>query len=57
MIDVDPKAITADSELKGLDGRALGSAALVRLIEEVRNTPAGVVDLTAYNRTYHRHNR
>jgi len=32
------------------------SPALGRLIEEVRNED-GEVRLTAYNRTYHRHNR
>ncbi|MFK0690927.1 YhhA family cyclophane-containing RiPP [Mesorhizobium sp. IMUNJ 23033] len=36
--------------------KAFGSAALMRLIEEVRNdeSPQG---RTAYDRTYHRHNR
>ena len=35
---------------------SIGSAALARLVEEVRNKgePASS---TAYNRTYHRHNR
>ena len=33
----------------------LGSAALARLIEEVR--VGEVVKLDVYNRTYHRHNR
>jgi hypothetical protein len=41
-----------------LDLDAVDSVALRRLIEEVRNTggPA-TADQTAYNRTYHRHNR
>lgn len=45
------------------DGReiqadALGSVALARLVDEVKNagdSPLG--NPTAYNRTYHRHNR
>ena len=34
------------------------SPALTRIVEEVRNDRTGVPDsTTAYNRTYHRHNR
>ena len=41
-----------------LEVRDLGSVALARLIEEVRNNEAGeLASPTAYNRTYHRHNR
>lgn len=43
-LDVDPKALT--------------SAALARLIEEVRNDPSPKAQsATTYNRMYHRHNR
>lgn len=35
----------------------LDSVALQRLIDEVRSDPAHNVGATAYNRTYHRHNR
>lgn len=41
-----------------LEVESLGSVALARLVEEVRNpsdTPQ--VSATNYNRTYHRHNR
>ena len=41
-----------------LEIESLGSTALARLVEEVRNpsdTPQ--VSATNYNRTYHRHNR
>ena len=41
-----------------LEIESLGSAALARLVEEVRSpsdTPQ--VSATNYNRTYHRHNR
>ncbi len=37
---------------------SINSAALTRLIEEVRNDGNGEPTVsTAYNRTYHRHNR
>ena len=41
-----------------LEVESLGSAALARLVEEVRN-PSDTVQAstTNYNRTYHRHNR
>ena len=35
----------------------IDSVALQRLIDEVRSDPAHNVGATAYNRTYHRHNR
>ena len=38
-----------------LDPTSMSSVALGRLIEEVRNGEA--TSPTAYNRTYHRHNR
>jgi hypothetical protein len=37
--------------------RDLGSVALARIIEEVRVSDSDRLDTTAYNRTYHRHNR
>ena len=41
-----------------LEVESLGSAALARLVEEVRNPSDTVkVSTTNYNRTYHRHNR
>ena len=45
---------------KELDIRldSINSTALARLIEEVRNNEIGeLAPSTAYNRTYHRHNR
>jgi hypothetical protein len=33
------------------------SAALRRIIDEVRNMSSEWLNVTAYNRTYHRHNR
>ena len=48
-----PSPTTLDLEVKSLD-----SAALARLVEEVRNPSDTVqVSTTTYNRTYHRHNR
>jgi hypothetical protein len=35
----------------------IGSVALQRLIEEVANGALNGAETTAYNRTYHRHNR
>ncbi|QJU59989.1 hypothetical protein HL653_21590 [Sphingomonas sp. AP4-R1] len=35
----------------------IDSVALQRLIDEVRCDPTHIVGATAYNRTYHRHNR
>lgn len=41
-----------------LEPEYVDSVALTRLIEEVRNRGDGEIDSpTAYNRTYHRHNR
>ncbi len=41
-----------------LEPKNLGSVALARLIEEVQNDGGReVASPTAYNRTYHRHNR
>ena len=57
MTELDPKAFAADAEPKSIRLASIDSAALARLIEEVRNTGDGPVDVTAYNRTYHRHNR
>ena len=58
MSDLDPKALTTQSTPRMVGMKPIESAALARLIEEVRNTGGeGVADATAYNRTYHRHNR
>jgi hypothetical protein len=52
-----PPSQTATDDLD-LDLDAVDSVALRRLIEEVRNSGGpGTADGTAYNRTYHRHNR
>lgn len=50
-----PSMVTAESESE-ISLKAFSSAALMRLIEEVRNeeAPHG---RAAYDRTYHRHNR
>lgn len=48
--DETPYDATAVIDIAWLD-----SAALRRLVEEVRNDEP--LNLTAYNRTYHRHNR
>lgn len=41
-----------------LELNSLSSVALARLVEEVRNNgDGGPASATAYNRTYHRHNR
>lgn len=39
-----------------IEPTSIGSAALARLVEEVRNKDEPAAS-TAYNRTYHRHNR
>jgi hypothetical protein len=58
MSDLDPKAFAPRPALRTVGLKPIESAALARLIEEVRNTRGvGVADATAYNRTYHRHNR
>ena len=44
-------------ERKVVDLNTVDSAALKRLIAEVRNESAPEGLSTAYNRTYHRHNR
>ena len=44
-------------ERKVVDLNTVDSAALKRLIAEVRNESAPAGLSTAYNRTYHRHNR
>lgn len=47
-----------DPEHLDLRLKSLGSAALARLIDEVRNDdPEEPFSPTAYNRMYHRHNR
>lgn len=46
-----------DTSAKLLDLDLLDSVALQRLIEEVRADPTQPLGATAYNRTYHRHNR
>jgi hypothetical protein len=51
------ESVRADDS-KSLDIESISSAALARLIEEVRNDSVGQLAApTAYNRTYHRHNR
>ncbi|MFA4900093.1 MAG: YhhA family cyclophane-containing RiPP [Brevundimonas sp.] len=57
MTELDPKAFAAGPESKLIGLKAISSTALRRLIEEVRNTGDAKADVTAYNRTYHRHNR
>lgn len=57
MTELDPKAFSAEADPKTVGLKAIDSAALRRLIEEVRNTGDAAADATAYNRTYHRHNR
>ena len=53
----DPKAVRAAENLD-LHVKSLDSAALSRLIEEVRKDgPGESFSPTAYNRMYHRHNR
>lgn len=53
----DPGPVRAAENLD-LRVRSLDSAALARLIEEVRNDgPGEPFSPTAYNRMYHRHNR
>lgn len=46
-----------DTTAKLLDVDFIDSVALQRLIEEVRAHPTQPLAATAYNRTYHRHNR
>lgn len=55
MLDT-PARDLADASPAPLDLVLADSVALRRLIEEVRNE-APVTLTTAYNRTYHRHNR
>lgn len=46
------------AEHSELEPEYVDSVALTRLIEEARNPGDGEIDSpTAYNRTYHRHNR
>lgn len=55
MLDT-PACDLADASPAPLDLMLADSVALRRLVEEVRNE-APVTLTTAYNRTYHRHNR
>jgi hypothetical protein len=58
MTDLDPKAFKANAAPKSVALKAIDSVALARLVEEVRNTGGeAAADTSAYNRTYHRHNR
>jgi hypothetical protein len=58
MSNLNPKAFAPQPTPGTVGLKAIESAALARLIEEVRNTGSeGLADVTAYNRTYHRHNR
>lgn len=50
--------ITRSEDTRPITVEKVDSVALARLIEEVRNEGAGQLGSpTAYNRTYHRHNR
>ena len=56
MTESDPRRLPRAAG--DLGSEPLSSVALARLIEEVRHAGDGSsIDLTAYNRTYHRHNR
>lgn len=57
MTELDRKAFATNTEAKTIGPRWLDSAALARLIEEVRNPGEAAEEASAYNRTYHRHNR
>ncbi len=57
MTELDLKAVAAQPAPEVIDVNAIDSAALARLVEEVRNPGDQAVHATAYNRTYHRHNR
>jgi hypothetical protein len=51
-------AFNRSEDSRPLTVESVDSVALARLIEEVRNEGAGPLGSpTAYNRTYHRHNR
>ena len=51
-------AFSRSEDTRPLTVELVDSVALARLIEEVRNEGAGPLGSpTAYNRTYHRHNR
>ena len=53
----EPRSVPNPEDLD-LRVKSLGSAALARLIDEVRNDdPEEPFSPTAYNRMYHRHNR
>lgn len=56
MLDARNVDLPCEIESATLDIQVEKSVALRRLIEEVRNEPASIA-ATAYNRTYHRHNR
>lgn len=56
MSELEPMRLPKNAE--GAECKSLTSVALARLIDEVRHAGDGTItDLTAYNRTYHRHNR
>lgn len=57
MTELNPKAFAPGPDAKVIGLRVLDSVALTRLIEEVRQADGVLQDTTAYNRTYHRHNR
>lgn len=48
---------SCDAPVRPIDVEVVDSVALRRLIDEVRTDPAQTIGTTAYNRTYHRHNR
>lgn len=53
----DRPVVRFDAAAKPIDLDLVDSAALRRLVEEVQADPAHSIEATAYNRTYHRHNR
>ena len=58
MTEVPDSASSQSPATLDLEIETLGSVALARLVEEVRN-PSDTAQVSAsnYNRTYHRHNR
>ena len=58
MANTDKPTVAQISKSLDIQLTQIPSKALARLIEEVRNHPkTTTVAGTAYNRTYHRHNR
>jgi len=57
MTEMDQRDFPTTTEFAPRPLEVTDSVALARLIEEVRLAATPVADKTAYNRTYHRHNR